>query len=128
MAFLHARLIPGVDVVLNTVDLESQLEGADLVITGEGCLDHSTVYSKAPIGVAERAKERGIPVVAISGSLGDKYDQVHPRGIDAVVAITSRPMTLEEASERAAELVANATEEVIRFMKVGARVFDRGSI
>ena len=124
MAFLHAQLIQGVDIVFDRLDLDKHMEGADLVITGEGCLDHSTVYSKAPIGVAERAKERGIPVVAISGSLGDKYDQVHPRGIDAVVAITSRPMTLEEASERAAELVANVTEEVIRFMKVGAQVFD----
>ena len=66
MAFLGGELKTGVDIVLETVDLESHLDGADLVITGEGQLDHQTVYAKAPIGVAGRAKARGVPVIAVS--------------------------------------------------------------
>ena len=123
IAFLGAQLRTGVDIVLDTVGLDRHLEGADLVITGEGCMDYQTVYSKAPIGVAERARARGIPVVAISGSLGDGYSEVHSHGIDAAAAITSAPMTLDEASQGAAELVARATEEALRFMEVGSRVF-----
>ena len=123
IAFLRAQLRAGVDIVLDTVGLDRHLEGADLVITGEGCLDYQTVYSKAPIGVAERARARGIPVVAISGSLGDGYSEVHRHGIDAAAAITCAPMTLDEASQSAAELVARATEEALRFMEVGSRVF-----
>ncbi len=123
LAFLGAQLRPGVDIVLETVDLESRLEGADLVITGEGCLDHQTVYNKAPIGVAAMASARGIPVVAIAGSLGERFADVHHHGIDAAAAITCWPMTLDEASSKASELVESVTEQALRFMRVGARVF-----
>ena len=123
MAFLGGELRTGVDIVLETVDLESHLDGADLVITGEGQMDYQTVYAKAPIGVAGRARSRGVPVIAVSGSLGEGYLHVHEHGIDAAAAITSAPMTLDEASNRAAELVASATDQALRFMKAGGRVF-----
>ena len=123
IAFLGGKLRSGVDIVLETVGLDGHLEGADLVITGEGQLDFQTVYNKAPIGVARLAKARGIPVVAISGSLGRGFKDVHGAGIDAVAAITYAPMTLDESSERAATLIADATEEAMRFMKVGRLVF-----
>ena len=126
VAFLNAELRPGVDIVLDVVGIDGHLEGADLVITGEGCLDHQTVYSKAPIGVAERASSRGIPVIAIAGSLGDRYALVHDHGIDAAAAIPQGPITLEESSDRAAELIADTTEEAMRFLKVGGRLFSGG--
>ena len=122
VAFLNAELRAGVDIILDTVGLDAALEGADLVLTGEGALDYQTVYSKAPIGVAERAKRLGIPVIAIAGTLGDRYRLVHEHGIEAAVAITNAPMSLEEASSRAAELIADAAEQAARMMKVGARV------
>ncbi len=122
VAFLDAELRAGVDIILDTVGLDAALEGADLVLTGEGALDYQTVYNKAPIGVAERAKRLGIPVIAIAGTLGDRYQLVHERGIDAAIAITNAPMSLEEASSRAAELVTDATEQAARMMKVGMSV------
>lgn len=121
VAFLDAELRAGVDIVLDTVALDTTLEGADLVLTGEGALDYQTVYSKAPIGVAERAKRLGIPVIAIAGTLGDRYRLVHEHGIDAALAITNAPMSLEEASSHAAELIADAAEQAARMMKVGGR-------
>ena len=126
IAFLNGTLQSGVDIVLEAVGLEQQLDGADLVITGEGCLNYQTVYNKAPVGVARRAGARGIPVIAISGSLGEGFSEVHGHGIDAAAAITSAPMTLDEAFRQAPELVALATEEALRFMKVGSRVFGKG--
>ena len=125
MAFLGGSLRAGVDIVLDQVGLDEMLERADLVITGEGQLDFQTVYNKAPIGVAWRAKERGIPVIAISGSLGKGFEDVHAEGIDAVSSIVCAPMTLDEASTRGGELIANAVAEAIRFMKVGSKVFGR---
>ena len=125
MAFLGGSLRAGVDIVLDQVGLDEKLEGADLVITGEGQLDFQTVYNKAPIGVAWRAKERGIPVIAISGSLGKGFEDVHAEGIDAVSSIVCAPMTLDEASTRGGELIADAVAEAIRFMKVGSKVFGR---
>ena len=126
IAFLSGTLRTGVDIVLDTVGLDRLLDGADLVITGEGQMDFQTVYDKAPIGVARRAKAKGIPVVAISGSLGERFTDVHQHGIDAASAITLAPMTLDEASRRAAELIASATEQALRFMKAGGRVFPTG--
>ena len=123
VAFVNATLRAGVDIVLDTVGLDKHLEGADLVITGEGTLDYQTVYNKAPIGVARRAKTRGIPVIAISGSLGERYEEVHRHGIDAAAAITRAPMTLDDAFTNAAELVASSTEGALRLMMVGGRVF-----
>ena len=125
MAFLNGSLRTGVDIVLDQVGLDEQLQGADLVITGEGQVDFQTVYNKAPIGVAWRAKERGIPVIAISGSLGKGFEDVHAEGIDAVSSIVSAPMTLEEASTRGSELIADAAAEAMRYMKVGSVVFGR---
>ena len=120
MAFLGGRLRPGVDIVLDTVDLESRLDGADLIITGEGCMDFQTVYNKAPIGVARLAGERNIPVIGVSGSLGDGFADVHEHGIAAAVAITHAPMTLDEATDRVVELIASATEQAVRLVRVGA--------
>ena len=120
MAFLGGRLRPGVDIVLDTVDLASRLDGADLIITGEGCMDFQTVYNKAPIGVARLAGERNIPVIGVSGSLGDGFTDVHEHGIAAAVAITHAPMTLDEATDRVAELIASATEQAVRLVRVGA--------
>ena len=120
MAFLGGRLRPGVDIVLDTVDLASRLDGADLIITGEGCMDFQTVYNKAPIGVARLAGERNVPVIGVSGSLGDGFTDVHEHGIAAAVAITHAPMTLDEATDRVAELIASATEQAVRLVRVGA--------
>ena len=119
MAFLRAELRAGVDIVLDAVGLADKLEGADLVITGEGQFDRSTVFDKAPVGVARLAKERSIPVVGIAGSLGDGFQQVHDCGIDAVFTLVSGPMTLEEAMANTRVLVENAAEEVLRAILAG---------
>ena len=124
IAFVNGRLRAGVDIVLDTVRLDDYLLGCDLVFTGEGSMDHSTIYNKAPVGVAERAKRQGIPVVGISGSLGAGYQDVHEHGIDALAAIMPGPMTLGEASAQASELIADATEQVMRLLKVGGEVFN----
>ena len=126
MAFLEGSLLAGVDIVLDHVGLDEKLEGADLVITGEGQIDFQTVYNKAPIGVAWRAKQRDIPVIAICGSLGKAFENVHAEGIGAVASILCAPMTLDEASTRAGELIADAAAEAMRFMKVGSIVFGQG--
>ena len=123
VAFLDAELRTGVDIIMDIVNIDERLEGADLVITGEGELDYQTLYNKAPIGVAQRAQAVGIPVVAIAGTLGDRHELVHDHGIDGALSIPTGPMTLDEASERAAELITLSTERMLRLMQTGARVF-----
>lgn len=123
IAFVGGQIRAGVDIVLDTVGLDDYLTDCNLVITGEGSMDHSTIYNKAPVGVAARAKRLGIPVVGISGSLGSGFQDVHDYGIDGLSAITSGPMTLDEASQRAGELITNTAEQVMRLLNVGGQLF-----
>ncbi len=118
MAFTNARLRPGADIVIDALDLDARLEGASLVIVGEGQTDRSTIFHKAPVAVAQRAKAQGIPVITVSGSLGDGYELVHEHGIDAAFSILDCCMTLEDAMSDTAKLVTKATEQACRAVRV----------
>ena len=114
MAFLGAQLRPGVDIVIEAARLEEKLQGADLVITGEGKLDRQTAFGKAPIGVARLAKKHSIPVVALAGSLGEGADELVKHGIDAVFSIVPGPVSLEEAMRRTGEFIVKVVEQITR--------------
>jgi glycerate kinase len=119
MAFLNAEIESGIDLVCRVLGMEEHLAGADLVITGEGRVDTSTIYDKAPVGVARWAKARSIPVIAIAGSLGPGYQEVYQHGIDAIVPILPRPMSFEESMSRTYDLICSATERTMSLLKVG---------
>jgi len=114
VAFAGGVLRPGVDIVADACKLTSRIAGAGLVITGEGRIDAQTPHGKTPAGVAKAARQLGIPVVAIAGSLGPGYDAVHDYGIREVISIQSGTMSLAEAMARAPELLAAAAERVAR--------------
>ncbi len=122
MAFLNAELRAGVDIMLEAVELEKRLPGTDLVITGEGQIDRSTVFNKAPVGVARLAKKHGIPVFAIAGSLGEGYQQVHEHGIDAVFSLVNGPMSLDDAMGRTLDLLAGQAEEIALAVLAAKRI------
>ncbi|SJM70928.1 glycerate kinase [Gulosibacter sp. 10] len=67
LAACSARLESGAGMVLDLVGLESALDGADLVVTGEGRLDRQTLHGKGPAAVIALARERGLPVYAVCG-------------------------------------------------------------
>lgn len=113
-AFLGARLYPRFAILSRFLDFDALLERADLVLTAEGSIDGFTPFGKLPAEVARRAKQAGIPVVAIVGSVGDGADTVHEIGIDAYFSIVDRPGSMADAMSRAPELVARATEQVVR--------------
>ena len=121
MAFANAQLRLGADIVLEAVGLDEKLDGADLVIVGEGQFDRSTVFNKSPVAVAQRARQRGIPVIGIAGSLGAGYREVHEHGIDAVFSLVNGPMTLSEAMADTERLVSTATEEACRAIAAARR-------
>ncbi len=121
IAFCGARLQPGIDLVLDTLDIDQHLQTADLVITGEGRIDGQTAHGKAPVGVALRAKRHGIPVVALTGGIGDEADQLYAYGIDAIIPIVARPMALEDAMKEAAPLLQEAAARMLRVMTLKFR-------
>ena len=117
LLFTPAQLKPGVDIVLDAVGFSEIVKDADFVITGEGCTDFQTAFGKAPVGVARCAKQFGIPVFCLSGSLGQSADDVLAYGIDAVLSIGERPMTLAESMSAASALIETATVRLCRIIK-----------
>ncbi|CAI8018036.1 Glycerate kinase [Geodia barretti] len=91
MAFTGATLQSGIDMVCEVIDFDSLLDGADLVITGEGRADHSTIFNKAPVGVARHARAHDVPTVLLAGGLGAGYEELYDHGLAAVVSIADRP-------------------------------------
>jgi glycerate kinase len=114
VAFAEAALRPGAELVLDVLELERHLDGADLVLTAEGRIDSQTAHGKAPAAVAARAKAHGIPCIALAGSIGEGVGVLHALGIAAAFSLCRGPMTLEEAERDAAQLLADAVEQVVR--------------
>lgn len=121
-AFLHGRLEPGINIVLEEIGIESAIKAADIVITGEGRLDGQTVMGKAPIGIARLAKKYGKPVVAFSGAVTEDAAACNLAGIDAFFPILRQITTLETAmSPATAQRNMTATvEQVFRLLKISS--------
>jgi glycerate kinase len=121
-AFLGARFRPGVEIVIEHAHLAEKLRGADLVITGEGRLDCSTLDGKAPLGVARLARRLGVPVIAIGGSLDPEAEAAFRRaGFAAALSVVIGPMSLEEAMRRADALLEATTARAMELVRVGIR-------
>ncbi|MBT0517811.1 glycerate kinase [Morganella morganii] len=121
MAWLDARMQPGIEMVIETLDLNSVVKDADLVITGEGRMDSQTIQGKTPAGVAKAAKARGIPVIALAGGMSEDYAVVHEHGIDAVFSVIPRICSLDEALAQAAVNIEVAARNIaaVLAMKIG---------
>lgn len=114
MAFLGAELKPGIDIVINTVQLEKIVQDSDLVITGEGEINGSTIYGKTPIGVARIAKKYHIPVVSISAIIDDSGWIVKEHGIDYLIKPENPAMEIEFTKSKNIELLAKTVSDFIR--------------
>jgi glycerate kinase len=122
MVFLKARLLPGVEVIIQATGLIEHLKGANLVFTGEGRIDSQTACGKTPVGVARRAKEFGLPVIAIAGEIGDGYQAVFKQGIDSVFSIARGPISLSQSLSMAEELTADTAERIMRLFICGRQL------
>ena len=119
--FFGAKLRPGVDIVLDLVNLDGALENADLVLTGEGQIDWQTAFGKAPAGVAQAAKRHNIPCLALAGSIGKNVEELHKVGITAVFSICQGPVPLEQALKHAHQNLAKTTQQVVRTYLSGCK-------
>lgn len=118
---LGATLEPGIDLVLETVGFDQALQGADLVFTAEGFLDQQSLRNKGPCGVGRWAKRRGVPVIALAGGIADDVRPGDFSDFAGMFSICRRPMALQEAMQRAGELLESASESVMRALLHGRR-------
>ncbi len=117
VALLGAELVSGIDMVLCAAGFEAMLDGADLVITGEGRLDSQTAMGKAPRGVLDAAAHHRVPVIAIGGAV-EESAALNRQGFAAVFPILSGPATLEEAmhSGTAGGNITRTVEQIMRVL------------
>lgn len=118
LSYLKASLTPGIQLLLNAVHLEDDIKGADIVITGEGRLDHQTVMGKAPIGVAKLGKKYNAKTIAFAGTVTREATVCNTAGIDAFFPIIRNISTLEEAMDplNAKANIQACAEQVFRLL------------
>ena len=120
LTFTNATLKSGVDLILHETKLEEEIKDADIVVTGEGCLDAQTAMGKAPIGVAKLAKKYGKLVLGFSGAVTKGATACNEAGIDAYFPIVRSAVSLEDAMKKknAQENLIDTVEQVFRLIKV----------
>lgn len=122
--FLHARMEPGIETVLNMIHFDELLNEVDVVITGEGRLDWQSAFGKVPSGIAMRCRTRGIPVVAIVGEMGSGAGNIYEFGVESIIPTINSTMDLEEALDRAEELYEEAADRTFRLLRIGMNIVD----
>ena len=121
VAFTGARLAPGAEMVMEALAFDQRLSGASLVITGEGRLDSQTArFGKGPAAVARHARNAGIPVIGIGGSVADETElALLFNGVESSI---TEPMTLEAAMRDARDRLGMAAARALRNLLTGKRL------
>ncbi len=121
-ALVGARLRPRFEVITEYLDLDALIARSHLVITAEGSIDRQTPRGKVPAEVARLASDRDIPVIALTGTVGQGVRDALDAGLDAYISILDRPATLDEALRDAADLLVTTAEQTVRMLLVGRRL------
>jgi glycerate kinase len=114
IAFLDASLVPGSPLIVTASGFDEKIQGADLVITGEGRVDSQTAYGKAPGEVAKRAQAARIPVLLIAGSKAPGWEALSDLGVTAVVTLDEEGDNLQQLMGDAGEMLRRATARACR--------------
>jgi glycerate kinase len=113
LAFTQATLEGGFALVAALTGLAERLADADLVITGEGSMDSQSLTGKAPIALAEAARERGIPVVAVAGRILVTAEELAEHGVVAAAQLLDVAPSTQDAISDAGKYLTWATRQVL---------------
>ena len=116
MAFFGAQLQMGIDAVLDTVNFSDTLVDTDYVFTGEGKLDSQSLRGKVVIGVARRAKQAHVPVIALVGGVESNIEAAYDMGVTAVFPINRLPEDFSVSKYKSAENLAATAADVLRLL------------
>lgn len=124
ITFLGAQLKPGIEAVLDMVDFDRQLDGADLVITGEGRIDSQSVHGKVISGIARRVRPKGIPLVALVGGIAEGAEEAYELGITALFGSDRESVGFENYAYKAKENYQRTLEDILRLIKAVESISD----
>jgi glycerate kinase len=117
IAFFGSKLRFGIEIVLDTIGFDHLLDGADMVISGEGRFDSQSLRGKVVIGVARRAKKHGVPVVAIVGDIGCDIESAYDEGVSAIFSINRVAVPYKEARLRSKDDLRQTVDNLMKFMR-----------
>lgn len=117
VAFMGAALRPGLEIVLDVLQFDRHLQGADLVVTGEGRTDEQSAMGKVLCGVSGRAAAQGIPVVALSGALEKGYEPLYGKGLTAAFSTWKSGEGLEWQMAHTEENLSNTARNLFRLVQ-----------
>lgn len=122
-AFFGGRLTRGIDAVLDAVNFSAALQGADLVVTGEGRFDEQSLMGKVVDGVAARTRAAKAPLLVVAGSMANDmdFDAVKKIGIGAAFSVTPGPMSFEEAARDSFASLENAMLNIWRLWSLAEK-------
>jgi len=111
-AFLNSELVPGIEAVLDSISFDERIKDADLLITGEGCLDLQTTHGKAVAGILKRAKNQDVPVLAIAGRV-EECPELDALGFVGMHAISNLPINMAMKPDVAKQNITDTIKGVI---------------
>jgi glycerate 2-kinase len=111
--FVQAALKQGTQIIIEASNIKNVLQGADLIITGEGKIDSQSKEGKLISSITALAKKQHIPVIGLCGSLQLNDKEIHELGLDHAYAIMNESYSLEYSIKNAADLLRKKTAEVV---------------
>lgn len=121
MAFMNGQLERGGDLLVDILNLKEHIKDADLVITGEGGINHQTIYGKTPIAVSRVSKDFGVPTIAFAGCLNKGYENIYEEGINAAFSIIPEFTSLDEALKNGYTNLKNASKNCAKVLSIQTR-------
>ena len=119
----NMQIKPGIEMVLDGLQADEILKGADLVITGEGQMDNQTLQGKTPYGIAKRASLQGIPTIGIAGSLGTEVEALYGE-MSSLFGTVRSPQSLDQVLLEAEKNLTRTARNIAATLKLGRKILD----
>ncbi|MCL4107485.1 UNVERIFIED_CONTAM: hypothetical protein GTU68_011480 [Idotea baltica] len=119
----NMQIKPGIEMVLDVLQADDVLKGADLVITGEGQMDNQTLQGKTPYGIAKRASIQGIPTIGIAGSLGTEVEALYGE-MSSLFGTVRSPQSLDQVLQEAENNLTRTARNIAATLKLGRKILD----
>lgn len=119
----NIQIKAGIEMVLDALDADKVLEGASLVVTGEGQMDNQTLQGKTPFGIAQRAQKLNIPTIGIAGSLGKDVERLYG-SMSSLFGTVRSPQSLDQVLSEASQNLTRSARNIAATLKLGGQIFN----
>lgn len=122
----NIQIKAGIEMVLDALDADKVLEGASLVVTGEGQMDNQTLQGKTPFGIAQRALKQNIPTIGIAGSLGKDVEKLYG-SMSSLFGTVRSPQSLDQVLSEASQNLTRSARNIAATLKLGGQILMRSN-